>query len=433
MLLLPSVLAAAAVVLCGSSPAEVELGTAGGATFVGPAASSSPPPLRVAYLHNWLPLGGVETHILALCRGLDRRRIDPAVFLFQDGSGPLVPPVRAAGCNVSSFPVRTPGAPHDDAAMERLVAALRAGRYDAAFTWYGRSSGVPIGVAAPHRAGVGALALRVEWAVDAAPPDLPLTVLEVQNDYVGAMLEGAPYPRRRTGSGVELRDFVPTPRSAGYVRRPGTLTVGRVSRLVAAKDPYTLVAAAPAIAAAVLASTGLATRVLIAGDGDIRGELEALAERLGAAKYVEFVGALSRDAVPGFLDSLDVFVYSTTCDTFGYVLAEAMAMALPVVATDACSVPDIVADGVTGVLVRPHYDPASGDYLVADEYVAAFAAAVSGLASAPSRMRAFGAAGREAVEACCAMPRYLDRHAALLEEAVDAQRRGEALASEGGY
>jgi glycosyltransferase involved in cell wall biosynthesis len=91
------------------------------------------------------------------------------------------------------------------------------------------------------------------------------------------------------------------------------------------------------------------------------------------------------DALRRLYEAADVFVLPTRWDTFGIAAIEAMASGLPVVASDLNAVPEIVADGSCGMLVRPG-DPA------------ALASAVTALGHAPELRRRMGAEGRRIAE-----------------------------------
>lgn len=93
-----------------------------------------------------------------------------------------------------------------------------------------------------------------------------------------------------------------------------------------------------------------AWRLLVAGDGAQRGELEALAAALGIASRVEFAGSLA-DPAP-LLARLDVFALPSRTEQMPFALLEAMAMALPVVATDVGDVASMLAPGNRGLLAR---------------------------------------------------------------------------------
>ena len=95
-------------------------------------------------------------------------------------------------------------------------------------------------------------------------------------------------------------------------------------------------------------------KLLLVGDGPLRGELETLAQRLGLSDVVRFAG--SRQDVPDLLSVMDVFALASLRESFPLALREAMAMSRPVVATDVGGVSLIVEPGTNGLLV-PSQDP----------------------------------------------------------------------------
>jgi glycosyltransferase involved in cell wall biosynthesis len=88
-------------------------------------------------------------------------------------------------------------------------------------------------------------------------------------------------------------------------------------------------------------------RLLIVGDGVERPALERAAAPMGNA--IKFAGY--RDDVMAVLDAVDVVIHPSRREAFPTTLLEAMAASVSVVATDVGGVPEIVEDGVTGVLV----------------------------------------------------------------------------------
>ena len=86
------------------------------------------------------------------------------------------------------------------------------------------------------------------------------------------------------------------------------------------------------------------------GEPGYRSELEELVQQHGLQSSVQFIPHTS--AVPELLAAIDLFVLPSLSETFGYIVVEAMAMGKPVVATDAGGVPEIVADGMTGMLAK---------------------------------------------------------------------------------
>jgi glycosyltransferase involved in cell wall biosynthesis len=95
-------------------------------------------------------------------------------------------------------------------------------------------------------------------------------------------------------------------------------------------------------ALAFLARAGLSFECLIAGDGPLRGRLDGLADRLGLAGQVSFLGFDPRplDLIAG----LDLLVVPSRSESFGRVLLEAMLVGTPVLATEAGGIPEVVGD-----------------------------------------------------------------------------------------
>lgn len=90
---------------------------------------------------------------------------------------------------------------------------------------------------------------------------------------------------------------------------------------------------------------------LIVGDGPKRAEWQALALSNGTAERVRWAGY--RSDVETILAGCDLFVHPSLDDAFPTVLLEAMAAGLPVVASRVGGIPEIVEDGVTGILFPP--------------------------------------------------------------------------------
>jgi glycosyltransferase involved in cell wall biosynthesis len=192
--------------------------------------------------------------------------------------------------------------------------------------------------------------------------------------------------------GVDLDRFVPVPRANG-----DEVVVGAASRLSPEKGFDVLLRAAAALRA-----RGVPVRVLLAGDGPARTQLERLTDELRLRAHVEFAGEVPHDGVPDVLQRLDIFAMPSTWEGFGVSALEASAMELPAVASNIHGIPDVVDDGRTGILVPP-----------ADE--AALAGAIERLARDAALRRAMGTAGREFVRRHY---RWQD-NAALMERLYD--------------
>lgn len=97
----------------------------------------------------------------------------------------------------------------------------------------------------------------------------------------------------------------------------------------------------------------------IAGDGPLRGALEALTDELGLRGQVRFIGPVAHAAVTGWLRSLDAFVLACKVDASGDMdgipvsLMEAMSQRVPVVSTRLSGIPELVVHERTGLLAEP--------------------------------------------------------------------------------
>lgn len=76
-------------------------------------------------------------------------------------------------------------------------------------------------------------------------------------------------------------------------------------------------------------------------------------DRLGLKDRVKFHGYLQRDELDKLYRSSSIFILASISEGYGMVLAEAMNFGLPIIATTAGAIPELVADGVNGILVRP--------------------------------------------------------------------------------
>jgi glycosyltransferase involved in cell wall biosynthesis len=139
-------------------------------------------------------------------------------------------------------------------------------------------------------------------------------------------------------------------------------------------------------------------RLEIAGDGEARPTLEALAHELGLTDRVTFLGPV-RD-VPAVLGRAAALVLPSLSEGISLTLLEAMARGLPVVATTVGGNPEVVEHGATGLLVPPA-DPD------------ALAAALLKVCTATDASRQMGRAGRDRVEQAFCVRRMVTEYEAL--------------------
>jgi glycosyltransferase involved in cell wall biosynthesis len=126
-------------------------------------------------------------------------------------------------------------------------------------------------------------------------------------------------------------------------------------------------------------------RLVVIGDGPEHARLRRLVQKLGLQGGVQLLGALPDDAaVRAYYRRAAVFCLPSVQEGFGIVLLEAMAAGLPIVATTAAAVPEVVPHGQAGLLVPPSDPEALAEALIA-------------LLSAPGLRAEMGAFGAEYV------------------------------------
>jgi glycosyltransferase involved in cell wall biosynthesis len=150
-----------------------------------------------------------------------------------------------------------------------------------------------------------------------------------------------------------------------------------------------------------MAEYGLRERELvIVGDGPLRLELLELSRELGVASRVNFLGL--RDNVQEILTEAAVSIHPAIWgEAFGLTIAEAMASGRPVIASNVGAVQELVADGVTGVLVAP------SDHI-------ALAIAIADLLEKPELRDRMGAEARSRAAEQFSMKRWVDGHVELI-------------------
>lgn len=211
-------------------------------------------------------------------------------------------------------------------------------------------------------------------------------------------------------AGVRLEDFGPSPpgtSSTAELMRSLRLSrpvIGSVAMFRGSKGHLPLVEAF-----CLLRDEYRQARLLLVGDGIRRQWVEGLARERGVGDAVVFTGF--RGDVPALLAAMDCFVLaSTRTEGVPQSLLQAFAAGVPVVASAVGGVPEAVADGVTGLLVKPE-DPR------------ALADAIRSVLADPAAARARTAAARRLAEARFSHRASIDRLLALYEEVL-ASRSG---------
>lgn len=147
-------------------------------------------------------------------------------------------------------------------------------------------------------------------------------------------------------------------------------------------------------------------RLVLAGEGVARPELERLAASLGIEAAVHFTGPVSPAEVPALINAASLVVVPSRWDEpFGLVALEAALLARPVIATRVGGLPEVVEHGTTGIVVDR-------------EDTAAMAAAILHLLSDPVSAEQLGSAARRRATERFGWDRCVDEYEQLYEQAA---------------
>ena len=209
-----------------------------------------------------------------------------------------------------------------------------------------------------------------------------------------------------TPFGIDLATFSAVPAlSAGS---KDALVIGTVKAMNGTYGIDTLIEAfAQLIEKLFAGGHPLADRITLrlVGDGPQTSALQSLVGRLGLAERVTFVGAVPHAEVPAELAKLDVYVALSRQESFGVAVLEAGAAGRPLVVSDAGGLPEVVRNGITGIVV-PKDDPAAA------------AGALLDLVMDPSKRIALGEAARRHVQEYYAWERCVEKMLSVYEGTI---------------
>jgi glycosyltransferase involved in cell wall biosynthesis len=330
---------------------------------------------RVMHVLGNVGMTGVETFLLALCAAQQRRGLEPSIACDLEGRDELVASAGAMDVVVHSLPVAVPQSlkrgparkiasatfhgkrvrrltqlfssteaqvlhahPVGIGGLDGFVAARRAGvvlvvTHHATLAWF-----------EPFRTKLSDLTFWLErrWASRIVCPYRAARDEMVAHGIIESQVAVVPFcvdPRK-----FDRRACDPAPHSAIF-------RLFFVGRLIEGKGHRELLQAV-----ARLPHLHEKLRVVMLGDGPERPAIEAEVRRLGLGALVELMGHVANENVPVLLQTASAVVLPSYMpgETFPLSLIEAMAMRLPVIGSRWFGIPDIVADGETGIVVEPH-------------------------------------------------------------------------------
>ncbi len=158
-------------------------------------------------------------------------------------------------------------------------------------------------------------------------------------------------PIEITPFGIDTEMFQPLPVKSPF--DANDIVIGTVKTLEAKYGIDDLIRA---FSLAVERNPNLPLRLLIVGEGSLRGSLEQLAQSLGVGRLTVFTGRMPYEQVPGYHNMMTIFVALSTLDSesFGVAAIEASACEKPVVVSNIGGLPEVVEDQITGFVVPPH-------------------------------------------------------------------------------
>ncbi len=311
---------------------------------------------RLGFVIPDLTVGGLQAMVVRLLRAIDRDVYSPVVYTIDTG-GPFesdladldVPHVhmprgegiqpahaRAMARQFEADGIELVHCHNITALFHGARAAWRAGKLPVLFTEHDREMPAPWKHRVLHRW----LARRVTKTV-AVSERLRDELIRFEGfppERTAALVNGVPDPH-----GLVPGERVAARAQLGWPDAPVMLAVGSLTPV---KNHEALLQAAVAVRRRVPDA-----RVVFAGDGPRRDELGALADSLGLADAVTFLGV--RDDVPLLLAGADVFVLPSHREGLPLSLVEAHAMSRASVAFDVGGNPEVLAQGETGLLAPP--------------------------------------------------------------------------------
>ncbi len=376
--------------------------------------------MRIVHFITTLGVGGAEKHLLWLGAGQLAAGHEVSVAWLK-GEGELQGDFEAAGMSAQKIPFESAG--QLPAALGALEAHLRQLAPDVLHThllkadslgaWVGHRAGVPVVVSSKHN-DERALLRRSVGFVHGILCRRVDRIIALSDHVARFVAQHGRVPREaitRIYYGVDA-DTLGASRPSEDVRREtraalglqaGTPTLICVGRLAQQKDHPTLLRSLALLPPEVVL-------LIVGGDpfGDGRERLEAAAQQLGLENQARFLGI--RHDVQDLLMASDLFVLPSLWEGLGLVFLEAMAVRLPIVASNVSAIPEVIEDGVSGWLVPPG-DPE------------ALAAAIQeGLADEAGRL-ARGLAGQMRLLERFALPPMIQQTLALYAEALTEKGR----------
>ena len=319
---------------------------------------------HVCYFTDAEFFGGAERYIATTARSLDTSRFRASVLMREGTDARLdawAGELEAGGVPVVRVSMRAPFRPGDGVGITRAISRISPdivhvnmpGPYSAQMglaPLFARLAGVRAVVSTEHLPGVErlwkrALVRRIGYRVDRV---------------VTVCAANVPYLTGTHGADAAKVVVIPNAIDAGFGRSaaapegtrarlgiaPRVVTVMFLGNLLEHKGPHR-------VAEALVGLPGLPWHFLVVGTGPMQQRCREIFSRAGMTDRVTFTGAVGEEDIPDLVTGSDILSLPSTIEGMPYVILEAMACSLPVVASNVYGIPEMIVPGETGYLVEP--------------------------------------------------------------------------------
>ncbi len=364
--------------------------------------------LKILHIQKVAGIAGSENHLLTLLPALKENSVESTMLVLAgpgDRPASFIASMKTRGIDCEVISMRSN---IDPLLLLRLIRFMRGNPSQLVHTHlihadlYGtlaaRLAGVPTVVSTKHGYNPWR-AKRFYACLDRLASLFQNRIITISDALGRWLVEVEGLPRKKLSTvhyALDVNRFRSS--TAGHLPLEASQPViGTVSRLIPQKGIHVLLRAF-----AECAKSHPSISLVVVGDGPERSTLENLARELGLGGRVHFLGY--RSDVHKILQHIDIFALPTFGEGFGLVLLEAMACSKAVVATDVMSIPEIVQQGKTGLLV-PVRD------------VSALAEALDTLIEDPELRDQFGKAGFQRARTEFTVERMVRKTAEVYREA----------------
>jgi glycosyltransferase involved in cell wall biosynthesis len=368
-------------------------------------------PLNVMFVITSMPVGGAETLLVQLVRGLDRERFNPSICCLKE-PGPLGE-MMAAEVPLTSHVIK---GKYDLPVIHRLGKLMRNQQIDSVVTvgagdkmFWGRlaarRAAVPVVMSAIHSTGwpdgIGRMNRMLTPITDA--------FVAVAGAHRQHLIQREGFPENKVvliPNGIDVQRFQFDPQARQQLRSEWQIpqeapAVGLVAALRPEKNHESFVRTAVNVLRRLPE-----TRFVLVGEGPERPRIEQAIEQAGVSSSFALTG--SRSDIVGCLSTLDLFLLTSKMEASPVSILEALSCERPVVSTNVGSIAEAVQPGITGYLASVDDDQALADHVC------------QLLKAGPERER-MGRAGRELVIRQGSLRSMVEGYERLIEKIYDAK------------